>query len=112
MQLYDNAMISFRITITSQSSQHLKECNGIKAELDQIPVYQLNKYRNVRVCYAHQYTPKTRSKSYYNPCQNSHMLIPKIYSKLIMILTIHYRQSYTKTHAMSTQHIKKNTMLT
>ena len=54
-------MISFRITITSQPSQHLKECNDIKAELDQIPVYQLNKYRNVRACNAHQYTPKTRS---------------------------------------------------
>ena len=78
MQLYDNAMISFRITITNQPSQHLKECNDNKAELDQIPVYQLNKYRNVRVCNVHQYTPKTRSKSYYNPCQNNHMLIPKI----------------------------------
>ena len=91
MQLYDNAMISFRITITSQPSQHLKECNDIKAELDQILVYQLDKYRNVRVCNAHQHTPKTRSESYYNPCQNNHKLISKIYAKLIM------------THAMSTQ---------
>ena len=49
--------------------------------------------------------------SYYNPRQNNHMLIPKIYSKLIMILTIHYRQSYTKTHAMLTQHIYKTQCL-
>ena len=103
MQLYDNAMISFRITITNQPSQHLKECNSIKAELNQIPVHQLNKYRNVRVCNAHQYTPKTRSQPYYNPCQNNYKLIPKIYSKLTMTLTLHYRQSYTKTQAMSTQ---------
>ena len=60
-------MISFRITITKPIKPTSQRMQCIKAELDQILVYQLNKYRNVRVCNAHQYTPKTRSKSYYNP---------------------------------------------